>query len=163
MLLIWLVALHKKGGIYMDTDLLLMKPIETKALLQPSLGVEFESDNAHGAGIRINNAFMGFPTPGHPFLEAVMVALQPVYDPKEWAAIGPDLITQGYKSMTDEVKADFVLLPPKALYPLHWARAHCILRPDRSMLDGDWPVHLRNQSTGVHLYNSNSYNHYDGS
>ena len=165
--LVRIVVLSKFGGIYVDTDLVLVRALDAVALENPSLGVEYYEDPMVGSktygSLRLNNAFMGFPRPGHPFLQWVMTQVQASYNPDEWAAIGPDLITEGYKRLPHAEQDQFNLMPPRALYPLHWARAHILLRPDRSELDKDWPPAARGESFGIHLYNSNSWRHYDGS
>jgi lactosylceramide 4-alpha-galactosyltransferase len=165
--LVRIVVLSKFGGIYVDTDLVLVRALDAGALENPSLGVEYYEDPMVGSktygSLRLNNAFMGFPQPGHPFLQWVMTQVQSSYNPDEWAAIGPDLITEGYKRLPHAEQDSFNLMPPRALYPLHWARAHILLRPDRTELDKDWPPAVRGESFGIHLYNSNSWRHYDGS
>jgi len=155
-------VLHKFGGVYIDTDLLLLKPFSDAVLTGAALGVETFADTQEGSktrgGLRINNAFLAFPA-GHPYVAWVMARVAASYDAKEWAAIGPDLITAAYTAQPDDVRAGITLLDPAALYPMHWARAHALLRDDRGMVDAEWPREKRRESTGVHLYNSNSYRH----
>ena len=106
--LLRLVVLSRHGGIYLDTDLLLLRPLDDVVLSNPVLGVEYFNDPMRESktfgGIRLNNAFMGFPHPGNPFLDWVMTRVDASYNPKEWAAIGPDLITEGYKAQAEEVQ-----------------------------------------------------------
>lgn len=164
--LLRLVMLYKFGGIYIDTDLLLLRPVDDDILEGSALGVETYNDQVETSktkgGLRINNAFLAFTRPGHPYVKYVMEKVAQQYDPKEWAAIGPDLITESFRAMPDDVQLSIRLLEPEALYPLHWARAHSVLRSDRTMLDGDWPPSKRGASMGIHLYNSNSYIHQCG-
>jgi len=165
--LVRLVVLAKYGGIYVDTDVLLLRPFDAAVLENPTLGVEYYQDRTQGSktfgGLRLNNAFMGFPEPGNPFLDWVMNRVDSNYNPKEWAAIGPDLITEGYKAQEEGVQDAFHLIPPLGLYPLHWARAHTVLNPDRTEVNKDWPVEIRNETYAIHLYNSNSWRYEGGS
>jgi lactosylceramide 4-alpha-galactosyltransferase len=165
--LLRLVVLSRHGGIYLDTDLLLLQPLDGAVLDNPVLGVEYYNDPMRESktfgGIRLNNAFMGFPEPGSPYLDWIMQRVEASYNPKEWAAIGPDLITEAYSAMAPEVQDTFHLVPPRGLYPLHWALAHSVLNPDRSQVDREWPPGVRNESYGIHLYNSNSWRYEGGS
>jgi hypothetical protein len=165
--LLRLVVLSRHGGIYLDTDLLLLRPLDDVVLSNPVLGVEYFNDPMRESktfgGIRLNNAFMGFPEPHHPYLDWIMQRVEESYNPKEWAAIGPDLITEGYNAMQPEVQDTFHLVPPRGLYPLHWALAHSVLNPDRAQVDREWPQAIRNESYGIHLYNSNSWRYEGGS
>jgi lactosylceramide 4-alpha-galactosyltransferase len=165
--LLRLVVLSRHGGIYLDTDLLLLQPLDGAVLDNPVLGVEYYNDPMRESktygGIRLNNAFMGFPEPGSPYLDWIMQRVEASYNPKEWAAIGPDLITEAYSAMAPEVQDTFHLVPPRGLYPLHWALAHSVLNPDRTQVDREWPPGVRNESYGIHLYNSNSWRYEGGS
>jgi len=165
--LLRLVVLSRHGGIYLDTDLLLLQPLDGAVLDNPVLGVEYYNDPMRESktygGIRLNNAFMGFPEPGSPYLDWIMQRVEASYNPKEWAAIGPDLITEAYSAMAPEVQDTFHLVPPRGLYPLHWALAHSVLNPDRTQVDREWPPAVRNESYGIHLYNSNSWRYEGGS
>ena len=165
--LLRLVILSRHGGIYLDTDLLLLRPLDDAIVDNPVLGVEYFKDTTQGSktfgGMRLNNAFMGFPSPGNPYLDWIMQRVEESYNPKEWAAIGPDIITEGYNKQPSEVQDAFELVPPRGLYPLHWALAHCLLNPDRKQCDREWPPEIRNESYGIHLYNSNSWRYEGGS
>jgi hypothetical protein len=127
--------------------------VETWEDLNPDI---LPQDNPTHGGIRINNAFFAFPK-GHAYIEYLLRHVASSYKPDEWAAIGPDLVTDAYKKQPDDVQNSIQLLFPIALYPLHWARAHALLNEDRTMVDKDWPPEVRNQTFGLHVYNSNSW------
>ena len=154
--------IYKYGGTYIDTDFLLLRPIDADIFNSAALGVEtFDDKDPQSStfhSLRINNAFLTAP-PKHPFVEYLLHKIEANYNPNEWAAIGPELITRSYISQPESVQHTIQLLFPNVLYPLHWARAHAILRLDHSMIDIDWPVEKRKDTIGVHLYNSNSFRH----
>ena len=146
----------------MDFDFLLLRPLELEWFESTALGVEtFDDLDPYSAtynSLRLNNAFVS-ATPAHPFVDYLLHKIEANYDPEAWAAIGPDLITHSYVAQPEAVQLSVQLIFPHVLYPLHWARAHAILDINRQMIDGDWPPHKRDQSIGVHLYNSNSFRH----
>ena len=103
------VFLYQYGGVYLDTDVVLLQPLptlsETKQVLE-SLGL----GKVGGVGIlgaqrrslhsptAVNGAVAVFYEAKSPFLWKCMETLIVDYDPQEWISVGPGLLTTVFKS-----------------------------------------------------------------
>ena len=164
--LVRILVLKARGGAYTDTDTLFLNAMDEHVLGKPSLGLEtmsYSTAHYHDANsTRLNNAFINFPLPNHPFLDCMMENIAPNYDPGEWAAIGPDLVTSCHAGLRGEWKENFRILPPNDLYPLDWKWAWWVASVRRRAdVDFLWPPGQRELSYAMHLYNSNSWNMQD--
>ena len=164
--LVRILILAARGGAYTDTDMLFLRAMDDHVLGLPSLGLETNAKGVHQfhdpGSARLNNAFINFPLPGHPFLACMMARIAPGYDPNEWAAIGPDLVTECHGALPAAARDAFRILEPNDLYPLDWKYAWwaaSVMRRDG--LDLMWPPGQRALSYALHLYNSNSWNMQD--
>ena len=100
--------LHR-GGIYIDSDVEMLKPFDTLCGLEGFAGWEDY--------LYIPNAVMGF-RPGHPALTEVVALAIAKRHTGTWHA-GVGVTTQVFRSRTD-----MTLLPPGSFYPVHWKDAH---------------------------------------
>jgi hypothetical protein len=164
--LVRILILAARGGAYTDTDMLFLRAMDDHVLGLPSLGLETNAKGVHQfhdpGSARLNNAFINFPLPGHPFLACMMARIAPGYNPDEWAAIGPDLVTECHGALPAAARDAFRILEPNDLYPLDWKYAWwaaSVMR--RGGLDLMWPPGQRALSYALHLYNSNSWNMQD--
>ena len=100
--------LHR-GGWYIDSDVQMLKPLDSLCGLNGVAGWEDH--------LFIPNAVLGF-TPGHPALQKVVKLAVERRFQGTWKA-GVGVTTEVFKSA-----ADMTLLPPGSFYPVHWKRAH---------------------------------------
>jgi mannosyltransferase OCH1-like enzyme len=121
-----LIALLDRGGIYLDTDMLLLKPLDS--LLDTPLLLGKESEKYISCG-------MIGATAHHPFIEA----MRAVYDTLTELKPNPVIMTELYETM---VVTDATVMPPRAFYPYD---AHHI-RAYRGQ-------ELGSEVFGVHLWN----------
>ena len=125
-----LVALIRDGGIYLDTDMLLVQPLDT--LLATSLLLGKESDKYISCG-------MIGATPHHPFIEA----MRKEYDTLTELRPNPVIMTKLYEKLQP---SDSTVLPPNAFYPYD---AHHIHEYQGQNLGPKvYGVHLWNYSWG---------------
>ncbi len=125
-----LIALSRDGGIYLDTDMLLVQPLDT--LLDTSLLLGKESDAFISCG-------MIGATPQHPFIENMRAK----YDTMTELRPNPVIMTELYNTMHP---SEATVLPPKAFYPYD---AHHIHEYQGQNLGKDvYGVHLWNYSWG---------------
>jgi hypothetical protein len=125
-----LVALLEEGGVYLDTDMLLVQPIDT--LLNTSLLLGKESP------LFVSCGMIG-ATPNHPFIES----MRKEYDTMKTLRPNPVIMTELYNTMQP---TDTRVMPPKAFYPYD---AHSIGKYHGQALDNDvYGVHLWNYSWG---------------
>jgi hypothetical protein len=96
-----LIALQKHGGVYLDTDMLLVQPLDS--LLHTSLLLGKESKEFVSCG-------MIGATPDHPFIEA----MREKYDDMKELRPNPVIMTELFNSMHP---SDTTVLGPVAFYP----------------------------------------------
>ena len=107
--LVGLLALYRQGGVYLDSDLILTRPIHTL----PSNTLVW----ADQANTSINTFFMRFQS-AHPFLQYCLTQLQKL----GVATIGRDLVT-GAWSGWDKTRKDLQVLSHGAVYELQSAES----------------------------------------
>lgn len=101
--------LYHSGGIYVDSDVEVLKPFD---VLCGHQGFAAWEDH-----LIVCNAVMGF-TPGHPALKEVIDAAIARRHKGTWLA-GVAVTTEVFKHRTD-----MYLMPPQSFYPVHWRDAH---------------------------------------
>lgn len=119
------MALHRHGGFYLDTDVELIRPLESLRTEQVVLGFQAEEPGPSW----VNNAVIG-ATPGHPFLARWLRAFEERMP--GWRrmgdAHGPGLVTRlleedgladGGAAVPRRVGA-VTVLPPDRFYPYPW-------------------------------------------
>lgn len=125
-----LIALLEDGGVYLDTDMLLVQPIDT--LLDTSLLLGKESEAFISCG-------MIGAVPHHPFIES----MRGKYDSITTLTPNPVIMTELYTHMTPK---DTRIMPPIAFYPFDANHIHKYTQQD---LGPDvYGVHLWNYSWG---------------
>ncbi|MCA9843241.1 MAG: hypothetical protein KC491_01190 [Dehalococcoidia bacterium] len=100
--------LYHRGGVYIDSDVEVLKPFDELCIHDGFAGWE---DHLH-----IPNAVLGF-TPGHPALLEVIELAVERRGRGTWLA-GVGVTTEVFK------RHDMLLLPPGSFYPVHWRDAH---------------------------------------
>merc|ERR1712218_213798 len=98
-----LLVLLQHGGVYLDTDIVIVKPLEVN-MFQNSIAYEMED------GGRLNSNVLIFD-PGHWFLAACLKEMFTNYSPSVYEANGPQLITRVFNALTD--KKDLKVLAAK--------------------------------------------------
>ena len=76
------LIIYRYGGIYMDTDMILVKPVDT---LGPNI-LGYQLVNS------VNGAFMKFEKRNN-FIEECLTLIPNIYDPTVWVTIGPGLLS----------------------------------------------------------------------
>ena len=121
------VLLHY-GGIYLDTDIKLLKPIDELLLNKCFFGFEEGQDDA--SRLFVNNAVMGAEKK-HPFIKNCLNAFTKKFDGLESpAASSPSFITEMLKLECDlkdygfQTINDITIYPTTAFYPINWENAY---------------------------------------
>ena len=122
--------LHR-GGWYLDSDVWMLKPLDSLCGLD---GVAAWEDHLH-----IPNAVLGF-RPGHPALQQVLdLAIAKRFQGTWQAGVG--VTSQVFRG-----RDDMTLLPPGSFYPVHWRTAHKgMVSWKQAAQDNPW-------SYGIHKY-----------
>jgi len=146
-----LYSLLTHGGIYLDTDVKLLKPLQP--LLENALFAGFEEGNDTTGKLMVNNAVMG-AIPNHPFVRVCMNELVTNYPGDESSDLsGPGLTTNtlskmwglrnyGYQTLEDGI----VLYPTEYFYPVHVHNAYTLNDYTSQVTENTYAVHMWGRS-----------------
>ncbi|KAL1545504.1 lactosylceramide 4-alpha-galactosyltransferase [Salvia divinorum] len=153
--LIRLAVLYKYGGIYLDTDFIILKNLEG---LRNSIGAQ--SVDLFGNWTRLNNAVLVFDS-NHPLLYKFLEEFASTFDGNVWGHNGPYLVSRVVEKLAKtEEFYNFTVLPPMAFYPVSWGKvAGFFARPSGRVGERWVGAKIRQLSRltyGVHLWNSKS-------
>ncbi|KAL3531710.1 hypothetical protein ACH5RR_005231 [Cinchona calisaya] len=153
--LIRLAVLYKYGGVYLDTDFIVLRDF---SMLRNVIGAQ--SVDANGNWTRLNNAVLVFDKK-HPLLYEFMQEFQLTFDGNSWGHNGPYLVSRVvYRLATNTMTQDynFTVLPPIAFYPVGWIGIDGFFKRPSNPVFSKWASaklrQLNNGETyGVHLWN----------
>ncbi|CAL5388635.1 unnamed protein product [Camellia sinensis] len=153
--LIRLAVLYKYGGVYLDTDFIVLRNF---SVLRNSLGAQ--SVDGSGKWTRLNNAVLVFDK-NHPILYKFMEEFATTFDGNKWGHNGPYLVSRVVEKMeTEGPKCNFTVLPPMAFYPVDWIRIGGLFEKPTNRAHSKWIeaklFQLTWASYGVHLWNRES-------
>ncbi|XP_060206239.1 uncharacterized protein LOC132633805 [Lycium barbarum] len=154
--LIRLAILYKYGGIYLDTDFIILKDFSR---LRNSIGAQ--STDASGNWTRLNNALLIFDQ-SHPLVYKFMEEFALSFDGNRWGQNGPYLVSRVVEKVISMKIKDynFSILPPRAFYPVDWIRIGGFFMKFNAKNDSRWVeakvLQLNEKTYGVHLWNSQS-------
>ncbi|KAH7845241.1 hypothetical protein Vadar_000469 [Vaccinium darrowii] len=153
--LLRLALVYKFGGIYMDTDVIVLKSF---AQLRNVIGAQ-TIDLETGNWSRLNNAVMVFDK-GHPLLYKFIEEFALTFNGNKWGHNGPYLVSRVVSRVEGRPGFDFSVLRPMSFYPVDWSRIRALFRSPRNETHSKWLRgklnHIRNQSYAVHLWNRQS-------
>ncbi|NNM08998.1 MAG: hypothetical protein HKO61_07480, partial [Flavobacteriaceae bacterium] len=123
-------VLNEQGGIYLDTDMLLLKPIDHLLKYDFFTGYEVPQRPAYG--------FYG-AIPGHPIIKA----MAKFYEEERFNQFSPPVITHTFKSLvrSDNLGANDKIFPPEYFYALTYENK-----------DKDFNEFITQDSYAVHLW-----------
>lgn len=141
-----LYALQQYGGVYLDTDMRLLKRLDDLLVNECFLG--FEEGEAHGSPIWVNNAIIGAVS-NHPFVKQCHDVLLAEFDGMEdanWSA--PQMVTKILKESYGLSHYGFqklngvTLYPSVFFYPIHYTEAAHLADFERYITPDTYSVHL---------------------
>ncbi|XP_055811688.1 uncharacterized protein LOC129881531 [Solanum dulcamara] len=148
--LIRLAVLYKYGGVYLDTDFIILKDFSR---LRNSIGAQ--SMNKNGNWTRLNNALLIFDR-SHPLVYKFMEEFALSFDGNRWGQNGPYLVSRVVEKVKDY---NFSVLPPRAFYPMDWIKIKGLFNAKNDSRWVEAKVFELNEKTyGIHLWNSQSSN-----
>ncbi|XP_049408210.1 uncharacterized protein LOC125871622 [Solanum stenotomum] len=146
--LIRLAVLYKYGGVYIDTDFIILKDFSR---LRNSIGAQ--SVDRNGNWTRLNNAVLIFDK-SHPLVYKFMEEFALSFDGNRWGYNGPYLVSRVVEKVKDY---NFSVLPPRAFYPMNWVRIKGFFNAKN---DSRWieakVLELNEKTYGIHLWNRQS-------
>jgi len=154
--LLRLVLLYKYGGIYLDTDVIILKSLSN---LHNVIGAQ-TVDPVTKKWSRLNNAVLIFDK-NHPLLKRFIDEFSRTFNGNKWGHNGPYLVSRVITRIKISSSSDlgFSVLPPSAFYPVDWTRIKGFYRAPTNESDA-WLrkrlTHLRKNTFAVHLWNRES-------
>ncbi|KAI3495291.1 hypothetical protein L1887_37566 [Cichorium endivia] len=153
--LLRLCLLYKFGGVYMDTDVMILKSFSK---LKNSIGAQ-TLDLSSKNWSRLNNAVMVFDKM-HPLVYKFIEEFALTFNGNKWGHNGPYLVSRVVSRLQGRPGYNFTILPPTAFYPVNWNRVRNLFRGAKNETDAKWLRcklrQIRTQSYAVHLWNKQS-------
>ena len=115
-----LALLHRYGGTYLDSDMLLLHRSALARIGSPAVGLE--------APWVLNNAVLAFP-PRHPFISAAITEFASTFRSDWWGFNGPRLVTRVWAALAaSAMHTNLTLHAPAALYPVAYGDAAALFQ-----------------------------------
>lgn len=153
--LLRLALLYKFGGIYLDTDVIVLKNLSKLRNTIGAQTVDSETKN----WTRLNNAVLIFDK-NHPLLHKFIQEFTLTFDGNKWGHNGPYLVSRVVTRVNGRPGFNFTVLPPSAFYPVDWRRVRSFFLGPRNeqhskLLHKKLEL-ISRQSFTVHLWNRQS-------
>jgi lactosylceramide 4-alpha-galactosyltransferase len=152
--LIRLAVLYKFGGIYLDTDFIVLKSF---ADLRNAIGAQ--SIDVSKSWTRLNNAVLVFDM-NHPLLLKFIEEFASTFDGNKWGHNGPYLVSRVVQKVAGRPGYNFTVLPPMAFYPVGWNRIGGFFKKPVNKVESRWVnaklLQLSGETYGLHLWNRQS-------
>lgn len=154
--LLRLAVLYKYGGVYLDTDFIILKPLTG---LRNCIGAQ-SMDLGYKHWTRLNNAVLIFDMK-HPLLLRFINEFALTFDGNKWGHNGPYLVSRVVERLGNRPGSfNFTILPPMAFYPVDWNKIGGLLRKPKTKGESKWVeaklLQLSGATYGVHLWNKQS-------
>ncbi|XP_021897029.1 lactosylceramide 4-alpha-galactosyltransferase [Carica papaya] len=154
--LLRLSLLYKFGGVYLDTDVVILKSFSNLSNVIGAQAMDAEKKNWS----RLNNAVLIFDKK-HPLLFNFIQEFALTFNGNKWGHNGPYLVSRVVARINEKPGFNFTILPPHAFYPVDWTRIQSLFRgPGNDSDQSKWLqnklVNIRRQSFAVHLWNRQS-------
>ncbi|XP_062094249.1 uncharacterized protein LOC133800310 [Humulus lupulus] len=163
-----LVMLYKYGGVYLDTDVVVLRDFTE---LRNAIGAQ-SVDAVSKEWTRLNGAVMVFDV-NHPLLVDFMKEFASSFDGNRWGHNGPYLVSRVIERVKERSssssmaasstlsRSSFVVLPPKAFYPVTWHRIERLMKKPANESESRWAERrIRELNDGgtyaVHLWRRQS-------
>lgn len=153
-----LAVLYKYGGVYIDTDFIVLKSFMG---LKNSIGAQ-SIDPISKSWTILNNAVLVFDK-NHPLLEKFMENFASNFDGSRWGYNGPFLVSRVVAKVTGAKATpgfNVTVLPPVAFYPVDWNKIGELFKKPENQATSSWAkavlAQLNNEAYGIHLWNKHS-------
>ncbi|GAB2290768.1 hypothetical protein Dimus_025039 [Dionaea muscipula] len=157
--LLRLVYLYKYGGVYLDTDVIVLKGFHG---LRNTIGAQSIEKNSR-QWTRLNNAVLVFDK-GHPLVLEFIEEFARTFDGSKWGHNGPYLVSRVVERADQRGKkatyGHITVLPPVAFYPVDWIRIGSFFKHPGNLADKRWVeakvTRLKQETYVLHLWNKQS-------
>lgn len=153
--LLRLAVLYKYGGVYLDTDFIILNKFSS---LRNTIGAQ-SIDPVSGNWSRLNNAVLIFDK-NHPLVYKFIEEFALTFDGNKWGHNGPYLVSRVVNRVARRPGYNFTVLPPMAFYPVDWNRIGDYFPRPKDQVTSKWLetklLQLGKEAYGVHLWNKQS-------
>ncbi|KAJ4831331.1 hypothetical protein Tsubulata_033710 [Turnera subulata] len=152
--MIRVALLIKYGGVYLDTDFIVLKDFKG---LRNVLGAQVV-DEVTGKWTQLNGAMLIFDA-NHPLLIDFQQEFATTFNGNNWGHNGPKLISRVIQRIGTRPGYDFEVLPPKAFYPVDWIKIRKLFKKPANGAELRWVENMLlelNDSYALHLWNKRS-------
>lgn len=160
--LIRLALLYKFGGVYVDTDVIILKSFSGLHNVIGAQTMDSETKN----WTRLNNAVMIFDKK-HPLVYEFIKEFALTFDGNKWGHNGPYLVSRVVSRINnnedqnfEKFKFNFTVLPSHIFYPVDWSRVGSLFEGPRDDKHSKWVSNkldqIYAQSFAIHLWNRQS-------
>ncbi|KAF3562054.1 hypothetical protein DY000_02019996 [Brassica cretica] len=147
-----LAYLYKYGGVYLDTDMILLKSFKG---LNNIIGAQ-TLDPSFTNWTRLNNAVLIFDK-GHPLLLKFIEEFAHTFNGNVWGYNGPYLVSRVAARAAVEEYNNFTVLRPSAFYPVNWLEIEKFFKVPKTEKESKWVkvklLQMQRRSYGLHLWN----------
>lgn len=152
-----LAVLYKYGGVYLDTDFIVLRSFKG---LKNTIGAQ-SVDMVSKKWTRLNNAALVFDM-NHPLLFKFLEEFAVTFNGNKWGHNGPYMVSRVIQRMEGRGGGgyNFSILPPMAFYPVDWIKIGRLFKMPKDRAGSRWVEakvqQLKGESYGVHLWNKQS-------
>lgn len=158
-----LALLFRVGGVYLDTDVILTRPVRMASApatpggetelpaLRNALGVESYADTRTGQ-MTLNGAIMAFER-GSRFLWNCLHEYAADYKADRWGWNGPELLTRVQERCASTEGAAVMVEPPERFYALHWSDVARFATGQQPEADERMWTTIKQRAYAVHVWN----------
>lgn len=147
-----LAYLYKFGGVYLDTDMIVLKSFKTLRNVIGAQTLEPVSRN----WTRLNNAVLIFDK-NHPFLLKSIEEFALTFNGNVWGHNGPYLVSRVARAVEGTDGYNFTIMTPPAFYPVNWVEIEKLFKVPRTEKDSKRVqvkvLEMQKRSYGLHLWN----------
>ncbi|XP_054781723.1 uncharacterized protein At4g19900-like [Prosopis cineraria] len=154
--LIRLAFLYKYGGVYLDTDIIVLRDMSG---LRNVIGAQ-SVDSVTRKWNRLNGAIMIFDI-NHPILLEFLQEFASTFDGNKWGHNGPYLVSRVIERLGSIPANNLRILPPKAFYPVNWYKIGRLFRKPENESESRWVESkiselYAGETYAIHLWNKRS-------
>ncbi|CAN6894572.1 unnamed protein product [Brassica oleracea] len=147
-----LAYLFKFGGVYLDTDMIVLKSFKTLRNVIGAQTLEPVSRN----WTRLNNAVLVFDK-NHPLLRKCIEEFALTFNGNVWGHNGPYLVSRVARAVEGTVGYNFTVMTPPAFYSVNWIEIGKLFKVSRTEKDRKRVevkvLEMQRRSYGLHLWN----------
>ncbi|XP_050222540.1 uncharacterized protein LOC126672630 [Mercurialis annua] len=130
--LIRLVAIYKYGGVYLDTDFIILKSFSG---LRNSIGGQTIDDVSKIW--TFNNAVLIFDR-SHPLVYRFIHEFAATFDGNKWGHNGPKLVSRVAQKLAQKPEFNFTVMPATSFYPIEWSLMERFYKKPENSSDLRW-------------------------